>query len=83
VLFRLGVPDYSALFDYPHGTILDYVSVKKTTLRQGSRGRAVPSFRTRREYVHVGSVATSVSLTVLNEGTAHPLLCAKAQTIGF
>jgi len=56
---------------------------QEATLRQGSRGRATPSFRTRREYVHVGSVATSLSITVLNEGTAHPLLCAKPQAISF
>jgi len=56
---------------------------REATLRQGSRGRAVPSFRTRREPIHGGSVATSLSLTVLNEGTAHPLLCAKLQAIGF
>jgi len=34
-------------------------------LRQGIRGHAVPYFRTRCEYIHVRSGATSLSLRVL------------------
>ena len=45
-------------------------------LRQGSRGHVVPLFRTRREPILGGSVATSMSLTVLKRGTTHPLLRA-------
>ena len=52
-------------------------------LRQGIRGHAVPLFRTRHEHVHVGSVATSLSLKVLKRGTAYPLLFAKSWANGF
>ena len=45
-------------------------------LRQGSRGSAAPYFGTRREYVPVGSVATSMSLKVPKQGAAPPLLRA-------
>jgi hypothetical protein len=52
-------------------------------LRQGIRGHAVPHFRTRCEYIHVRSGATSLSLKVLKRGTAHPLLRAYAWANGF
>lgn len=47
----------------------------------GRIGGVVPSSRTRREHVRVGLVATSLSLTVLEEGTTPPLLIHTAAEI--